>query len=358
VIRFPLLARYLTRAFLAKMLAVLLGLASLLVLLDLLDRAADVLQRGGMAGIARYILLRLPTMLGQLMPLAVLAGAILAFRQLAGNLEIAAMRALGLGAWRLLRALLPACALAVALQAALQLGIAPRSERALTDWWDSRGEAIADQPIALAQRLWLRNGSEIVAVDSVSLDGSVLAGVLLVRRDADGRVLECIDARRAAFGAEGWVLQQARIIRPAATQPQLAASQAWPDGPSPKLMRELSRPIVAQPLGRLLQGQRGQGSVSRGPAYYATRVQATLAAMLAPLIMLILALPAAFGMPRQEAAFRRGGIGLILGLGYLVVNGVLTALGEAGALGAYAAAWTAPLCFALAGIWRLWIEES
>jgi lipopolysaccharide export LptBFGC system permease protein LptF len=48
----------------------------------------------------------------------------------------------------------------------------------------------------------------------------------------------------------------------------------------------------------------------------------------------------------------------VLGLGYLVTAGLLTALGEAGALPPAIAAWTAPACFAMAGLWLLWREES
>ncbi|MCO6416017.1 LptF/LptG family permease [Siccirubricoccus sp. KC 17139] len=351
-----ILRRYLTGIFLGWTAAVLLGLVVLLQLLDLLDKTSEVLQRGGPADIGRYALLRLPTMLGQLIPLAVLVGAILTFRRLAGTLEITALRALGLGAWRILGAVLPACVLAVALQAALLLAIAPRTERALADWWDSQG--VEGQPVALAQRLWLRNGAEIVSVEAASLDGRSLAGILLVRRDAEGRALERIDARRAIHGPEGWRLLQLRLVRPGETRPQSLAELAWADGPSPEAIRDLARPIAAQPLDRLLAGQRGEGAVTRGPAFYATRLQAVTATMVAPFVMLLLAAPAAFGLPRQADGYRRGGIGLALGLGYLVVNGLLNAMGEAGGLGPHLAAWTAPLVFALVGLLRLWHEEA
>lgn len=162
------LARYLSGIFLARATAVLLGLAALLQLLDLLDKAGDVLARGGVPDIGRYALLRLPTTLGQLVPLAVLVGAILTFRRLAASLEITAMRATGLGSWRIMGALVPACALAACLQFGLQAGVAPYSERALADWWDHR--EVQDRPLALDRRMWLRDGTDILAADAVSPD--------------------------------------------------------------------------------------------------------------------------------------------------------------------------------------------
>ncbi len=352
-----ILRRYLTRIFLGWTAAVLFGLVALLQLLDLLDKASEVLQRGSVTEIGRYALLRLPTMLGQLVPLAVLVGAILTFWRLAGTLEITALRTLGLGARRILGALVPACVLTAALQAALLLVVAPRSERALADWWDGKGVADS-QPMALAQRLWLRNGAEIVSVEAASLDGTALAGILLVRRDAEGRALERIDARHAIHGPEGWRLLQLRMVQPDGTRPQFMAELAWTEGPSPEAIRDLARPTAAQTLDRLLAGQRGEGAVTHGRAFYATRLQAVAATMIAPFIMLLLAVPSAFGLPRQADGYRRGGIGLALGLSYLVVNGLLNAMGETGGLGPYLAAWTAPLVFALVGLLRLWHEEA
>jgi lipopolysaccharide export system permease protein len=354
---FPrVIGRYLTRVFLGRALAVLLGLAALLQLLDLLDKASDVLARGGILDIGRYALLRLPTTLGRLIPLAVLVGAILAFRRLSATLEMTAVRAAGIGSWRILGALVPACALAVALQLVLLLGVAPRAERALADWWDRR-EAV-DRPIDLPRRLWLRNGTDILAADAVSRDGSVLGGVLLVRRDAQGRALAWIDARRAAHGPEGWRLEEVRVVRPGEARAASMAELPWPEGLPPRAMRDLASPTESQPLGRLLAGRRGEGPVTRGPAFYATRLQAIAAMAVEPFIMLLLALPSAFGLPRQDGAARRAAIGLMLGLGYLVIGGMMNAVGEAGGLGPVPAAWIAPLCFAIVGLLCLWREEA
>ncbi len=349
------LQRYLSRLLLGRMLMVLLGLAALLQLLDLFDRASEVLAHGGMADIARYTLLRLPTLLGQLIPLAVLVGAILTFRRLAGMLEITALRAAGVGAWHLLRALVPACVIAMGLQLALHLGVVPRSERALADWWDGRSNS--GGAVATAPRLWLRTGRDILSVEAVSLDGRRLEGVLLIRRDAEGRAVLQVDARHATHGPQGWLLEDARIARPGIPQTMAAQTFTWPEGPPPLRLREASRPTEAQTLGQIFAGLRGEGVVTHGSAFYATRVQALLAVFATPALMLLLSLPAAFGLPRQDGAGWRAVAGLVLGLGYLVTGGLLTALGEAGALPPAIAVWTAPACFAIAGFWLLWREE-
>ncbi len=354
------LPRYLTRLFAGRALGALFALAALLQLLDLLDKASDIVARGGAADVLRYAALRLPTLLGHAVPLAVLVGAALSFLRLAATSEMAALRASGVGAWRVLGALAPACALAAAAQATLLFGVAPRAERALADWWDGRDASSASEPMALPRRLWFRNGADVVAADAVSLDGTRLAGVLVVHRDADGRIAARIEARRAEHdAAAGWLLRDASVVRPAQARAEAAAELAWPDGPPPAAVRDLARPTEAQPLGRLLAGARGEGAVARGGAFHRTRAQAAAAALAAPFLMALLAAPAAFGLPRQGGGgARRAAVGLALGLGYLVAAGLLGALGEAAVLPPVLAAWTAPFLFAVAGVLLLQREEG
>jgi lipopolysaccharide export system permease protein len=354
------LRRYLTRLFAGRALGALFALAAMLLLLDLFDKASEIVARGGAADVMRYAALRLPTLLGQTVPLAVLVGAALSFLRLAATSEMAALRASGVGAWRVLGALLPACALAAAAQAALLFVVAPRTERALADWWDGRGAASASDPLALQRRLWFRNGEDLVAADAVSLDGARLEGVLIVRRDVDGRIAARIEARHAEHDpAAGWLLREASVVRPAQARAETAAELAWPDGPSPAAVRDLARPTEAQPLDRLLAGARGDGPAARGIAFYGTRAQSAAAALLTPFLMVLLAAPAAFGLPRQGGGgARRAAVGLALGLGYLVAAGLLGALGEAAVLPPVLAAWTGPFLFAVAGILLLQREEG
>ena len=70
------LGNYLRRRVAGQMLALLLALSALMQLIELLEVTTDVLDRGlGAAGIARYALLRLPSQLEIMLPLAGLLGS-------------------------------------------------------------------------------------------------------------------------------------------------------------------------------------------------------------------------------------------------------------------------------------------
>ena len=92
-----ILSWYLTKAYLSRFFALLLGLVVFLQMLDLLANADAVLEGGGQPvdALSRYILLRVPSIIETVAPLAGLLGALTALVVLARNSEIIAMRAAG-----------------------------------------------------------------------------------------------------------------------------------------------------------------------------------------------------------------------------------------------------------------------
>jgi lipopolysaccharide export system permease protein len=350
--------RYLSGIFIGRLVAALLGLAALLQLLDLLDRASEVLHRGGMLDLARYAGLRLPSLLGQMVPLAVLIAGMLTLRRLAMTLEMTALRAAGIPVRRVLAMLLPACAVAALAQALLLGAVAPRTERALAAWWartEPRALVADDAP----KRVWLRTGNQIVGIDRVSLDGTHLDGVLLVPRDADALAVARVEASSADHTAAGWVLRDVREAAPSGAALLRQASRPWPEGPAPAELVDLARPTESQDPFWLLRALRREQAVDRGPAFYQTRLQTSIARLLSPFVMLLLAASVAFEMPRRGGGALRPLMALCLGLGFLLLGGLLGALGEAGVLSVALAVWTAPILFgALGGMLLIRFEEQ
>jgi lipopolysaccharide export system permease protein len=97
--------------------------------------------------------------------------------------------------------------------------------------------------------------------------------------------------------------------------------------------------------------------VDRSPSQFKTRLYRTIAEALAPIIMLLLALPTALGNTRSN---RTAPIifGLGCGLLYLVTDGLLTAMGSTGVLPAALAAWGAPIGFAAGAVSLLLYAEG
>lgn len=345
------LCLHLSRLFLARWLATLLILAFLLQLLDLLDNATDVFIRGGGPwDVGRYALLRFPSAAERLVPLAALVAGLLTFMRLAAGSEAATLRALGVSGHLLVLLLLPACFVVAILQFGLSDQVVPRTQRFFTDWWAALPGA---PPPSNRDRVWLRAGRDVVALDRVTSSGKAASGVLLVQRDHEGRALARVDAASATLGPDGWVLHEARVIRPGGAPPERVDTLPWPDGPSPRNLADLARPIDGVPIAVALQILDGRWIGGRGAAFYKTRVHMRLAAIPSAVVMVLLAFPATHALPRRGGGARLSAVAVALGLLYVTLAGGLAALGEAGAIPPALAAWTSPILFCCVGLMLL-----
>lgn len=351
-----IIALYLSRLFVARMLGGLFGLVSILQLLDLLDQASTILTDAGSGGIGRYLAWRLPILLTEMLPVAVLLGALLTFSRLAGSLEMTAIRSAGINVWQMIGRLLPAILLVSVANLVLQADVTPRCERGFADWWAVITQHAADAPAPA--RLWLRAHGDVAAIDRVSLDGRHLEGLLIVQRSPSGDLATRLDATDAAFQDGRWVLHGVRLTLPGRTDARPLPHAPWAHGPSPANLIELARPVDTQTVGRLVAILRGQWVGGRGPDYYRTQLQALAAGVLSPLLMVLLAAPVLLNTPRSGAGLLPLATALALGLLYLTVAGLLTALGGAGVLPPVIAGWSALLIFGAYGALRVWQAEE
>ncbi len=330
--------------------AVLCALGGLFQVLDLLEISTDILSRGqGLLGIGHYTALRSPSVLLQALPLAALLGAIFAFSTLSRQNEICAMRAAGLPFRRVLLALLPTVIVIGGLHWLLAEVIVPKSQKALTAWWASLPPS-PDKDVD-TELLWFRTAGAVVGVAQVLPDGHRLDDVRIYRRDDDGLLTSRVVAARAEYANGAWTLVDAvsTDLRAGSTA-AVAAAMPWDTRLKPAdLMRlSASEPYVSSGLAAAVLA--GNQSGIKTESFYRTRIARALTDPLAALIMLLIATPVAIALTRGGA----GGVqvlgALVCGLLFLLLNGMMAALGEAGTISPRLAAWSTPLAFSLLGL--------
>ncbi|MGH7121154.1 MAG: LPS export ABC transporter permease LptG [Acetobacteraceae bacterium] len=220
------LAAYFSRQFLLAVLAALGGLTTLGSLFDLID----LLRRAASRPDATFWLvcemaaLRMPWLLMQILPFAVLLGGIYAFWRLTRFSELVVARAAGVSIWQILGAPF--------LVALLVGGFATAVISPVTSVTFARATALDDAYLKVGAgpltvnggQLWLRqsdsglipDGVAIIHAVDVRLHGKILSAqqVSVFRLDQHDHLLQRIEARRAQLGNGAWVFTDASTLEP------------------------------------------------------------------------------------------------------------------------------------------------
>ncbi len=337
----------------SRVLAALAGVFALLQMLDLLDVMSEILDRGlGMVGVLHYALLRSPRLLEQAIPIAVLAGCLFAFIQLARENAVTAMRTIGVPVYSILAWAVPAAAAAVVFQFALGQWIAPAADIALSQWL---AETAPDKPGELGgSERTFRAGHDIVTARAMTSDPSRLFELRMYRRDANGTLIERIAAATARFEGTAWQMTDTRTatVERGKIVSRANPSMAWTTTLRPSdIASAFGNPVDVSPA----EARRAlaEGAALRSPAFYETKLQRAWAAPIGSLVMLLLAVPVALVTFRGGSGSVAIAGALAAGLLFLVADGMLTALGESGAVPVVLAAWAAPCMFAALGFTML-----
>ena len=342
--------RYLSRLYFGRAVGAVVAFTSLVQLLDLIESATELLDRGlGLSGIGYYALLRTPSIMVQAFPLGALVGALVVFIGLARGNEISVMRAAGASALRIAGWMMPAALLLAGVHFILADQIAPRTERALGLWWSEtapvrKGDERPDPK-------WFNVGNSIVAVEHTSGDGSLLEGVRIYERNADGVLTKRISAAEAVYRDGTWLLHRGAEVATDTDRITTTSfeNRIWTANLEPDDIVGILMPnhrVSAASAWAILKGQRVG---SRSPAYYRTLLHRSATGPASAFLMLILAMPAAFML-------RRGGnvgsylLPLVLGLSFLLVEGIGATFGETGFLPPALAAWGPLLLFLSIGL--------
>ncbi len=297
-------------------------LAALFVFFSVVDALGDYGRgRFGLAALIQYVLLSQPRRLYEIMPVAAVIGASLALASLALSSEITAMRAAGLAPRRIVGAALKA-ALVLAV-AGLVFGefVVPRTEH-LSQLL--RAQALQAGLTQQGAGIWLRDGRQFVNAGEVLSDSSLARVHLYWTDSAAGRLEAHLYAERARYDASAghWWLEDVRLSRisPRGVTIERLAARAWRSGITPDLvglfairpealsLAQLDRFIVHLEANRL------------DARRYRLAFWQKLLLPLAVAVMVLAATGFVFRPVRSGGLAQRVLIGVVLGLGFLVLQ--------------------------------------
>lgn len=343
---------YLTRVIAVRIIAVVIGLAALAIAIDLLDNATDVIAQRGSAMLPEYALLRLPLVLIRVLPICMLIGGVLGFLTLALRSELVVLRAAGLNNLRMMLILLPLSLGLGLAQNLLTSWIGPYAERALTLRFPE-----VSHPPHLDREMWLRDWGAVIRIGSADPGARVLHNLSVFQLDSVGRLDERIDAEKAVAESYGWLLTGVTLNLPK-QPPKTLTHYKWKSRLTPAGVISSAQKSDMTDAGQVRQILSGRMPGGRGIPFYTMRYWTGYATFLTPMVMLVFASLAGYGLARSGGAARNVTIAGAAGIAFILVNGVFNSLGEVGAVSAVWAAFIAPVIFLMLGVWTVMLVEE
>lgn len=355
------LARYLSLRFVKLAIVATLILAFIAEILDLVENAPDILDAGeGVAGILRYVGLRMPTLLVHALPLGTLVGALITLLILARNSEIVAMRASGRSTFGLFFAMVPGALALVILHSTLIDIVAPRTEAKLAISVTQRIEKKQERSDKTKAN-FLRIEDSIVSFDRVSSGGRRIRGVRIYERSPDKIVTARINAEEARWTDGRWMLSGAEKVswaRGDTFNQKSPANGVWATKMTPEDVLGTLSPESRINLNAARKVVAGEQTPNAPLPFYETLIERVYASPLGLIVMALLAMPAALVNWRDVRSGRHGLLALGAGLLFLLCDGLMTTLGLTGVVRPAIGAWSGLVLFAAFGAWRVWRIDS
>ena len=364
------LSFYISRQFMVASLNMLLALSGLVAMFDFIEllRRSASKPDATFGLVSQIAALRLPYVMIQILPFAVLLGGILAFWRLTRSSELIVARASGVSAWAFLAMPMLSAAL---LGAVASGGLSPLSSAMLAraEVLDTTYLRTSGGPLALTGgQLWLRQSDhEMTGVNTANADSQnanslgttpTVPGVAIIhahgvrlrddllttqdvsifRIDPTDRLLARIEATGATLKQGAWELDNARVILP----------DKLPDQPRTLLLPtdltvERVQNSFASPDTLSLWALPGFIALLERSGFSSLRHRLHFHSLLAlPLLAATMVLVSA-GFSMRPA--RRGGVARMIGSGVaagfvlFVISKVAEEFGQSGALPVVLAAW-------------------
>ncbi|WP_193371328.1 LptF/LptG family permease [Pelagibius marinus] len=325
-------AAYLTRLLLGRFLLMLVCLLALLLALDVMVNSNRLLGRGAdLSDLGRYMLLRSPIIISDVIKIATLLAGLLTFATLIRHGELTAMWNAGVSQFGLFLRLLPMAALLGLLQFAVDDFAVPVGFEELRSWGIVRDND-PDEASLTEGVTWIHIGSDIVRVPTENIGEGRLSNFTIFERDGNGTLLGRLDVVGAHYDGGVWVLSDITERAVGRGLPRHSDTREWRISLDPESLRNLSahpRNLSFDQISRFAGGD-GQGTWA--PYLYRTWLYEKISTCLVPLLMLLLC--AALGQQSQ-----RGGRvellflgGVAVGFAFFIFNGITLAMGEVGLL--------------------------
>ena len=315
---------YIGRCIVQQSLLVIAVLAGIFAFLNFIDQLTDLGSGSyGLLDVLRFVVLTTPRIIHDTFPMASLVGAILGLSVLARHSELTVMRASGVSLGQITGSVLKVGAIFVLLSLVIGEFVSP-----FTETMAQRGRAEAlEQDIEqkYSSGLWMRDQSTFVNVAEVMPDLRLLRiKIFEFDRKNHDRLVSLTYARSGKYDQDRWLLKGvSKTIIDEKGRADILDQWVWATEVTPGMMSVFLVQPGQLPLLQLKKYIEHLKLNAQDTRAYELAYWGKVVLPLSTAVMLILAVPFVFGNARAGGLGRNLFLGIMVGLGFFVLNKAL-----------------------------------
>ncbi len=322
-----LVNRYLFRETLFSILLIMLALLAIFSFFDLIQELEN-LGKGSytLSRILIFVLLTAPGHVYEVVPVAVLIGALYALAQTARNSELVVLQASGMSIYRIGRPLLLAGIIFAILTFVVGEFVTPISEKTAQRMRIKATQSIVAQEFRSG--FWVKDGKSFVNVRQVKPD-SQLIDINIYRFNDNFELIGIDQAKSGRYNGKNWLLKE---IRQTTLSKNKVVSKFYPESTWSSLIKpELLNVLLVVPekmsAASLYSYIQHLTENKQKTSRYEIALWSKMIYPIASTVMIVLALPFGFVQQRMGGVGAKIFTGIILGILFQVLNRVFVHLG-------------------------------
>jgi len=340
----PILFRWQFHGLMHRLVITQIALLSIFIIIEAFDKSR-LLGHHGMTGaiMVEYILLKIPLMAAEFMPLTLLIAGAVHLLHLSRYQEIVVMRACGLGLIKVAMPMVAVAAVAIAVMVMLTEWITPATNVRLN--YIEQVNVHGQQPLTQRALHWYHEGSRFFRVEPLSGDDVAL---LVIDTDDQGQWRRRMDAKHAHYEEGSWNMSQVIISQPDQIQGVVVTRMG-----TMRLPARNGAGTVRQPWPNEMNGWQLMHFADRlhvlglDDSGYRYALQRKLAQPVSVLLMVLVALAFCLqqGGGHRSSGYSGLALGLVFGLLLYISGNAMAMLTEGGRLPVAFAAWLPNMVF-------------
>jgi lipopolysaccharide export system permease protein len=325
------------------------------LVIDFLEKIGRFTRaQGEVQHILLYFLFKIPEIVNEITPLAVLMATLLTLGVLSRHSEIIAMRGCGISITQITTPILVSAFVISLFTFVITEIVIPASYARMRYIQEILIEKKSPNTFFRQQNIWYREENTLLLARTFIPTDLTLKGITLWQMGAGMKPVQRIDASTAVFTDAGWLLKDV-VVRDIGGG-NVVATVRKKELPVPLKLKIAELKVLEKETSTMsIFALRHYCIKLRKGGYDDTRYQALFQSRIslpfASLVMGFLGIPFALRSGRTSGIAIGIGVSLGIGFSYFAINAVLLSFGQAGVLMPLVSAWAANLIFAAAGVW-------